>query len=153
MIDLIIFVVFVATTYFIGTAVEKHHYKSIADREAQRLFLPVVTGRGSHFLRQDGKVEKAQIVHGSVVISIDYFKRILAALRNIVGGEVSSYETLIDRARREAILRMKEMAQGADIILNLRIETAMIGQSADQRKQLGSIEVLAYGTAVKYQKQ
>jgi uncharacterized protein YbjQ (UPF0145 family) len=87
-----------------------------------------------------------------VVISLDYFKRILAGLRNIFGGEISSYETLIDRARREAILRMKERSKGASIILNVRIETSSIGQSANQRKTVGSIEAIAYGTAVTLRK-
>ena len=32
------------------------------------------------------QVESAALVHGSAVISIDYFKRFLAGLRNIVGG-------------------------------------------------------------------
>jgi uncharacterized protein YbjQ (UPF0145 family) len=91
-------------------------------------------------------------VQGSAVISIDYFKRMLAALRNIVGGEVKSYETLVDRARREATLRMKEMAWDADIILNLRIETSAIGNSANRRKAVGSIEAIAYGTAITYKK-
>ena len=41
------------------------------------------------------------LVHGNVVVSVDYFKRFVAALRNLFGGSVTSYETLIDRARRE----------------------------------------------------
>jgi len=66
--------------------------------------------------------------------------------------EVKSYETLVDRARREATLRMKEMAWDADIILNLRIETSAIGNSANRRKAIGSIEAIAYGTAITYKK-
>jgi uncharacterized protein YbjQ (UPF0145 family) len=52
-------------------------------------------------------------VSGSVVVSVDYFKRFLAGLRTLVGGRVTSYETLLDRARREAILRCKETRAGA----------------------------------------
>ena len=69
------------------------------------------------------------MVCGSAVISIDYFKRILAGLRNIFGGTVKSYETLIDRARREALLRMKEKADDATMIINVRIETSTIGKT------------------------
>jgi uncharacterized protein YbjQ (UPF0145 family) len=88
------------------------------------------------------------MVYGHVVISIDYFKRFLAGLRNIFGGEVSSYETILDRARREAILRMKEAAKEADIIINLRIETSTIAKSS--KNQVGCSEVLAYGTAITF---
>ena len=53
-------------------------------------------------------------------------------------------------ARRQP--RMKSAAVNADIIINARIETSAIGQSADKKDSLGSIEVLAYGTAVTYKK-
>ena len=93
---------------------------------------------------------RCSLVSGSVVISVDYFKRILAGLRNIFGGNVQSYETLVDRARREAVLRMKESCPDADYVLNLRLETSSIFKG--KRKQVGSVEVLAYGTAVYFQK-
>ena len=67
-------------------------------------------------------IENAELVTGSVVISVDYFKRFVSFLRDIFGGRVGAYESLIDRARREAILRMKENAKGADIILNLKLK-------------------------------
>ena len=90
------------------------------------------------------------LVCGSVVISSDYFKRILASLRGIVGGRVKSYESLLDRSRREAILRLKEQAlqQGANLIVNLRLETSAIGNSANQKGHIGSVETFAYGTAL-----
>ncbi len=91
---------------------------------------------------------------GSAVISIDYFKRFLAILRNIFGGRIRSYESLVDRARREAILRMKAEAKKnhADIIINFRMETSTIGRSANQKGQVGSVEALAYGTAISLHK-
>jgi len=147
--DLIIFVLLIALGYTAGRRAESAHYRSIKKRERKFLSQPAMTTGKS---MQGPNIEKAELVTGSVVISLDYFKRFLAALRNIFGGEVASYETLIDRARREAILRMKEKAKGADLILNLRIETSSIGQNANQRKTVGSIEALAYGTAVTLRK-
>ena len=77
-------------------------------------------------------------------------KRLLAILRNFFGGRVKAYEPLVDSARREAILRMKEEAKtkGAHMIVNLRLETSTIGRSANKKNSVGSIEALAYGTAV-----
>ncbi|NOZ26019.1 MAG: YbjQ family protein [Nitrospirae bacterium] len=148
--DLIVFVVLLSLGYFAGTMAESRHYRSIRKRERELLKLPAVTAED--FLDEGREIEDVRLVHGSVVISIDYFKRILAGLRNIFGGEVKSYLTLIDRGRREAILRMKQEAADADIILNLRIETSAIGQNANRRKTIGSIEVIAYGTAVTLKK-
>jgi uncharacterized protein YbjQ (UPF0145 family) len=136
--------------YTAGTIAEKRHYKSIEKRENKFLKLPVVTMKDA--FDKNSPILRTRLVQGSAVISIDYFKRMLAALRNIVGGEVKSYETLVDRARREATLRMKKMAWDADIILNLRIETSAIGNSANRRKAIGSIEAIAYGTAITYKK-
>ena len=143
----IIFFVLLTTGYVIGTIAEKRHYKSIIERERRTLKMQVMTAEPS---LNDDKVKAVFMVNGSAVISIDYFKRLLAQLRNVFGGRVKSYESLIDRARREAILRMKEEAlkKGAKVIFNLRLETSTIGQNANQKKSIGSIEAMAYGTAV-----
>ncbi len=148
--QIIIFIILVVLGYTAGTIAERKHYRSIETRERGHLNLPAVTTKKESF--KDSEVENAILVSGSAVISLDYFKRILAGLRNIFGGEVVSYETLIDRARREAILRMKDMAGNADVILNLRIETSSIGQTANKRNTIGSIEAIAYGTAVTLKK-
>ena len=148
--QLIIFIVLVALGYTAGSIAERKHYKSIKERERRFLGLPAVTINKNTY--KDEQVRDSRLVSGSAVISLDYFKRVLAGLRNIFGGEVVSYETLIDRARREAILRMKENCEEADIVINLRIETSAIGQSANRRNSVGSIEAIAYGTAITLKK-
>ena len=148
--QLITLIVLLALGYFVGSIAESRHYRSIEEREKKLLLLPAVTIEKA--MDENAEVVAAKLVTGSAVISVDYFKRVLAALRNIFGGKVASYESLVDRARREAVLRMKEQARTADIILNCRIETAAIGRSANRRNTVGSIEALAYGTAVKYRK-
>jgi len=145
MYDLIFLLSLIAIGYIAGTIAEKRHYKSIHEREAEYLTLPAVTTREIPIKQED--IERAELVYGSVVISIDYFKRILAGLRNVFGGTVTSYESLVDRARREAILRMKEMASGSNLVINVRIETSSIGKSSN-KKSIGSLEAYAYGTAL-----
>jgi uncharacterized protein YbjQ (UPF0145 family) len=142
--QLIIVAILISLGYFFGKGAEKRHYKSIREREERWLHLPTTSGK--RVLGEVGAVERSCLVSGSVVISIDYFKRILAGLRNIFGGNVQSYETLVDRARREAVLRMKEACPDADQVINLRLETSSI--SKGKKKQVGSVEVLAYGTAI-----
>jgi uncharacterized protein YbjQ (UPF0145 family) len=146
MIQLFTIVVIIAFAYIIGYLIETSHYRSIQEREKKFLNLPTITTQ--HLPVGKAGIYEAKLVYGSAVISIDYFKRLLAALRNIFGGEVSSYETLLDRGRREAVLRMKESAKEADAIINMRLETSMIGQAANKKGRLGSIEVLVYGTAI-----
>ncbi len=145
--DLVIFLLLAILGYTAGSLAEKRHYRSIIKREKELLKMAVITAEGSS---PPSKVKESALVTGSVVVSIDYFKRLLAILRNIFGGRVKSYESLVDRARREAILRMKESAkkQGANMIINMRLETATIGRNANKKKTVGSVEAIAYGTAI-----
>ena len=143
-----IFIVLLVVGYNAGRYAERKHYRSIIAREKQLLNVPAVTLKC--LLDETREVEECRFVSGSVVVSIDYFKRFLSALQFLFGGNVTAYETLLDRGRREAILRMKNEMPDADVILAARIETATIGSSANAKNSLGSIEVLAYGTAIKY---
>jgi len=149
MYDLLLILGLIALGYFSGTWVEKRHYRSIIQRETELLPLPAVTFKTMDYAPET--IAGSRMVTGSAVISIDYFKRFLASLRNIFGGTVKSYESLLDRARREALLRMKAEARDADIILNVRIETASIGRTA-HRRSVGCLEAVAYGTAVRLKK-
>ena len=150
MIDLIVLASLIALGYFAGSFAERRHYRSIREREEKFLTLPAVSFR---LLTEPERAEGARLVAGSAVISVDYFKRVLAGLRSIVGGRIKSYESLLDRARREALLRLKEQARGADEIVNLRIETTSISKGSMNRNQsVSTVEALAYGTAVYYRK-
>lgn len=142
--EIIIFIVLVSLGYFVGSHKEKKHYQSIIEREKALMHLPAHNGKNP--IKPLPEKVYCHMVVGSVVVSVDYFKRILAALRAIFGGEIAAYETLVDRARREAILRLKESCEGCDEIIGLRIETSSI--SKGNPNQVGSVEVLAYGTAI-----
>lgn len=146
MADLLIFIMLVGTGFVAGTIAEKMHYASINKREGMLVGLPVVTMKEAGIADKD--IEKVYLVMGECVVALDYFKMIAAGLKTIFGGRITSYETLIDRGRREAVLRMKERAAkaGCSIIINMRIETSSIGQDANHKKGLGSVEVFAYGT-------
>jgi len=69
--------------------------------------------------------------------------------RNLFGGGVPGYERLMERARRQALVRMLWQAQeyGANAVWNVRLETSTI--QGKREGQSGGVEVLAYGTAMK----
>ncbi|MHC3995293.1 YbjQ family protein [Thiomicrolovo sp. ZZH C-3] len=143
MADLIVFLVLLLLGFTTGTIIEKRHYASLRKREAAFVTLPTIMLKKP--LQPDG-ITKTKLVNGSVVISIDFFKKFVAGLVNLFGGNVTAYETLVDRARREAILRMKADAGDASEIINIRIETSSI--SKNTQNSIGAVEVLAYGTAI-----
>ena len=90
--------------------------------------------------------ETLGIVRGSTVRARHIGRDIFAGLKNIVGGEISEYTSLLVQAREQAIMRMLDDAQGvgADAIVNVRFHTSQVMQ--------GAAEMLAYGTAVKLKK-
>jgi len=150
--SLVTFLVLLAVGYFAGVTIEKKHFRELQERERKLLHLPCVAMKQ---IEADCDIEYARLVIGSVVISVDYFKFFLAALRNIFGGEVKAYSPLMDRARREALLRMKEQVTDADIIINVRLETSRIGggETGGEKNPLTCVEVYAYGTAIKVRRE
>ena len=135
----------VALAFVTGRIAERRHYRSIQLREQRYASRPALTSRETD---PDRAVARAVLAQGAVVVSIDHFKRFLSAFRVIFGGELRSYSPLLDRGRREAILRMKESAPHAHAYINLRLETSSIGGT--QSKQTTCVEVLAYATAITY---
>lgn len=67
---------------------------------------------------------------------------ILAGLKNIIGGEIKEYATMMEKARQIAIGRMVKEAEemGANAIVAVRLQTSSVMNSA--------AEIVAYGTAV-----
>ena len=147
-IQLVPFLSLLLIGFITGTAIESSHYRDIRARERKTRSLPTISFRRAP---PSWTVESGILVYGSTVVSIDYFKRFLAGLRAIVGGRVTAYESLLDRARREAVLRMKENAieNGYDAILNVRLETARLASSNRKGKGTAGVEILAFGTAIK----
>ena len=144
MFELITLVVLTTLGYVFGRAAERKHFASIFRREEQLKDLLVFNERQL----PPGDWQRGQLVEGNVVISLDYFKRLVSTLKALFGGRLTAYESLLERARREALLRMKEhaRAKGADMVINVRLETASI--SKGKGDQIGSVEVYAYGTAL-----
>jgi len=133
--------------YFIGSSIERKHFQSIRERENKLHGFPITTFQT---LPDNWKAGRAELVTGNVVISLDYFKRVIAGLRSLIGGRIKTYEPLLDRARREAYLRMAEQARerGYDAVINVRLETSRLANSRGDGKGTAGIEMLAFGTAI-----
>ena len=83
------------------------------------------------------------LVKGSTIQTVNAFKDIGAGLKTLVGGELTKYNDMMNKARALATKRMVEEAEamGADAIVCVRYSSSSIMQSA--------AEIMAYGTAVK----
>ena len=136
-----------AIAFYAGRRLERRHYASLQAREKALAMLPAVTFRQ---IPDAWAVDDMGVVAGSVVISADCFERFLTALRAIVGGRIRGYESLLDRARREAILRCKEAARarGYQAVVNLRLETTCVSLASRASDATAGVEVFAFGTGL-----
>jgi uncharacterized protein YbjQ (UPF0145 family) len=87
-------------------------------------------------------VKVVGLVRGNSVRARHVGRDILAAFRNLAGGEISDYTKLLAESREQSIDRMVDQARqiGANAIVGIRFTTAAVMQ--------GAAEMLAYGTAV-----
>ena len=141
-----VFLTLIVLGFVVGRLKERNHYEKLKHREIALSELNTST-----FGKKNISGKDSQLFVGSMVVSIDYFKATLASFRSIFGGRLKSYETLLDRAKREATVRMKEKALlwGADEIRNIRVETSNIANSQGQNSGLVAVEIMVYGTGVK----
>ena len=134
--------------FLVGSVRERRHFASLTRRELQFTDIGIVNlKRVSH----PEQVRNACLVTGDAVIANDYFKGFASALKKLIGGELRAYETLMERARREATLRMLQQARdiGACEVWNVRYETSNIMSGSGRRRNPGvCVEVFAFGTAV-----
>ena len=142
-----VFVILLAIGLFAGRANERKHFRELVDNEDALSDIEIFGGRGA---ADAGAFQRGTLVVGSVVIAEDYFKRVAASLKSLVGGNLRSYESLLERGRREAIVRMKQEARrlGAKHLGNVRLETASLSEDWSAQRPIFSAEFIAYGTAL-----
>ncbi len=143
MAQIIIVIVLLLIGVIFGTLAEKKHYKKLMKNERWLNRIPATSNRippDVHY--------KQVLVSGNVVIANDYFKMFVAGLKGLFGGSLTTYETLLDRGRREAIVRMKRKAAtaNAELIINVKLTTANLIISKGNTS--GALEVFVYGTAL-----
>ena len=84
------------------------------------------------------------LVDGSTVQTVNALRDIGAGLKTLIGGELKKYSEMMSKARELATARMVEKAEwlGADAVVGVRYATSSIME--------GAAEVMAYGTAIKF---
>lgn len=98
----------------------------------------------SDIVPTDKTIQILGLVRGNIVTSKNIGRDIMASAKTLVGGEIKSYSEMTNEARQIAENRMIAEAEklGADGIISMRFSSNTVMQ--------GTIEMLAYGTAVKF---
>ena len=145
LIELLVSMVLLVFGFVFGRWNDQTHIRRLK-RDEMRLQHIMVTPFGK--ISATETTVESVLVNGNVVMSVDYFKRFVAAIFSLFGGRLGQYEALLDRARREAMIRMKQKAHrlGARSVVNMKIETTSI--SKGEYSTGSTIEVCVYGTAM-----
>jgi len=120
--------------YRVCNYVESEHLDHIRKREDKYRDIEM------HGIKPIDYHGQTQICSQTVVIAISQFKSLIASVINIFGGAIPAYESVLDRARREAILRLIEKNPKAKAFTNLKVDTVNLGH--------GFVEAHAYATAL-----
>jgi uncharacterized protein YbjQ (UPF0145 family) len=86
------------------------------------------------------------LVRGNTIRARNVGRDLMAAFKNLVGGEIEEYTKMMAEAREQALDRLVAEARGlgADAVLDLRFSTSYVMASA--------AEIVVYGNAVKLEK-
>lgn len=90
------------------------------------------------------RLEMLGLVRGSSIMTVHAGKDIMNSFKTLVGGELTSYNEMMEEARELATERMVKQAEqmGADAVVAVRYNSSSVAQAA--------AEVMGYGTAVKF---
>ncbi|MBN17372.1 MAG: hypothetical protein CMB37_04355 [Euryarchaeota archaeon] len=97
-------------------------------------------------------VKEFKMVWSSVVMSPSWFQQLLGGIMSLFGGQIDVYRGVVDWARREAQQRLREQVQqqGFDEVINVRMETSTLSRNRGGKDKTAGVEILVYGTAIKY---
>ncbi len=145
MLELAITLLVLGVAYLGNTYLDIRHVQDLRRREQIYGDVAVITLP----VTPSVSVQTIGLVSGCIVVGLGYITRIKISVRNVLGGRVTSLELLMERARHEAILRMKAQAkaQHCDSIGNVRVvHTPLLRQDTS----VSGVEIMAYGTGLRH---
>ena len=103
----------------------------------------------------DKPIKEFSLVSANVVMSPSWVQMWIGSIITIFGGEINVFTKIVDWARREAKQRLREQVAeaGYDAVINVRFETTVMSRTRGGKDRTSGVEILAYGTAIKYEKQ
>lgn len=131
-----------------GTFAEKNHFSKLDEREAVNR--QMLQTQSKIFLSPKAGGKTPTMIHSETVVASDYFKNFISGFRKFFGGEMKSYYTLMERARRETLAKLIEQARemGYNAVCNVRLEPADVsGAVTNPKKKSVMVCIIATATA------
>ena len=101
----------------------------------------------THTIEGKRIVEYLGVVTSQTIIGANFFKDILAGLRDFFGGRSGAYERILDEAKQYAMAELVQRAKlmGADAVVGIDLDYETVGTNGSM------LMVSVSGTAVKIQ--
>ena len=98
------------------------------------------------------EIKQTKMLMANVVMSPSWVQMWIGGIMSLFGGQINVFTKVVDWARREAQQRLREKVaeEGFDEVINMRIETTMLTTTRGGKDKTSGVEILAYGTAIKY---
>ena len=98
------------------------------------------------------EVKHTQLVLANVVMSPSWIQIFIGGILSLFGGEINVFTKMVDWSRREAKQRLREQIEASDFdeVINMRLETTIMTKTKGGKDKTTGVEILAYGTAIKY---
>ena len=136
-----------------GSIYQKGKRKKLLEREKQigGSFKDPITNLSKPISNK--KILNSSLMWESVVIGPSWWQMLLGWIGSLFGGRLNTFTDIYDWARREALQRLREkvISSNFDDVINLRIETSMMSSTNKSKDKTAAMEIVAYGTAVKYE--
>jgi len=100
----------------------------------------------------DREIREFRVMMSNVVMSPSWVQLWIGGIMSLFGGQINVFTKIVDWARREAKQRLREQvaAAGFDEVINMRIETTVMSRTSGGKDRTAGVEILVYGTAIKY---
>ncbi len=149
LISFVIFFFLISLGLIVGSTIERKHFRDLQARETA--CSDVFVTQIDNFPLASPANQPPMMLIADTVIATDYLKTFLAGLRNLFGGEMRGYGRMVERARRESLLRLVEAAKarGYNAICNVRLDMVDIGGAASS-SQKKNVMAAIQATATAY---
>ena len=140
-------------SWLVGNAYQKRKLNETAAREKASMQARWSRPSPPRSTSTGETITHGRLLTANVSIGPSWWQLFRTSLKQLIGGRIYSLDGVLEFGRREALQRLREVAQaeGVDHVINVRLDTAEIVANRGRNSKTAAIEIFAYGTGVHVQ--
>ncbi len=95
--------------------------------------------------------QSSTLLHVSICVGPSMGQIFFMWFKSLFGGQLRSYDVVLDYGRREVLLRLNQQAKALQCssMVNIRIETSTVSFAKNNQNKTSSVEFLAFATGIR----